>query len=363
MSMNLIIQQKRRELGITQEQVAQYLGVSTPAVSKWEKGITCPDISLLPQLARLLKTDLNTLFCFHEELTAQEISDFCKALKTTNEEMGIQKAFEQAEDMVRSYPHNELLLQMVTMSLDGMLMFSNLTDDKVTTLNKTLESWYHRLADSVDPRTHNTAHFMLASRYIRAGDLEKAQETLDQMPDKNDIRFEYADKLMLQVNIYLKQNKPELATQELEKALLLAINKVQLLLTKLVDSEMAAREIEKAEHIAKVSQDMVKLFDLWEGSGYPAPLSVAMEQKDPERVLRLLNGMLSAALNPWYYCNSPLYHRIPGEAKYAMDNGMISGMLMELSRDPQYDFLRNDERFQNIIDRAKAMVSTVSTSK
>ena len=40
MPMNIVIQEKRRELGLTQEQLAQYLGVSTPAVSKWEKGIS-----------------------------------------------------------------------------------------------------------------------------------------------------------------------------------------------------------------------------------------------------------------------------------------------------------------------------------
>ena len=62
MSMNIVIQEKRKELGLTQEQIAEYLNVSTPAVSKWEKGITSPDISILPQLARFLKIDLNTLF-------------------------------------------------------------------------------------------------------------------------------------------------------------------------------------------------------------------------------------------------------------------------------------------------------------
>ena len=87
--MNIVIQEKRRELGLTQEQLAQYLGVSTPAVSKWEKGITCPDIAILPSLARLLRIDLNTLFCFHEELTQQELSDFCNLLKVTAEESGV----------------------------------------------------------------------------------------------------------------------------------------------------------------------------------------------------------------------------------------------------------------------------------
>ncbi len=48
------IKNYRKTVGLTQEQVANYLGVSTPAVNKWEKGNTYPDISLLPALARLL---------------------------------------------------------------------------------------------------------------------------------------------------------------------------------------------------------------------------------------------------------------------------------------------------------------------
>ena len=38
MQMNDVIRRKRRELGLTQEQVAEYLGVSAPAVNKWESG-------------------------------------------------------------------------------------------------------------------------------------------------------------------------------------------------------------------------------------------------------------------------------------------------------------------------------------
>ena len=64
MKINEIIREKRKALSLTQEQIADFLGVSTPAVSKWEKGAAYPDITLLPALARLLKTDLNTLLFF-----------------------------------------------------------------------------------------------------------------------------------------------------------------------------------------------------------------------------------------------------------------------------------------------------------
>lgn len=41
----------RRAKGITQDQLAEYMGVSSQAVSKWENDLSCPDIALLPRLA------------------------------------------------------------------------------------------------------------------------------------------------------------------------------------------------------------------------------------------------------------------------------------------------------------------------
>ena len=76
MEMKEKIRERRRELGLTQEQVASYLNVSAPAVNKWERGVSYPDVGTLPSLARLLKMDLNELFCFRENLTDQEIGLF-----------------------------------------------------------------------------------------------------------------------------------------------------------------------------------------------------------------------------------------------------------------------------------------------
>lgn len=67
MKMNEVIRRRRKELGLTQDRVAELLGVSAPAVNKWENGNSYPDITLLPPLARLLKTDLNTLLSFQDE--------------------------------------------------------------------------------------------------------------------------------------------------------------------------------------------------------------------------------------------------------------------------------------------------------
>lgn len=52
---------KRKERGLTQETVAEKLGVSPQAVSKWENDASCPDITLLPKIARLFETTVDEL--------------------------------------------------------------------------------------------------------------------------------------------------------------------------------------------------------------------------------------------------------------------------------------------------------------
>lgn len=49
MKINEIIRERRLAKGFTQERVANYLGVSAPAVNKWEKGTSYPDIVLYNQ--------------------------------------------------------------------------------------------------------------------------------------------------------------------------------------------------------------------------------------------------------------------------------------------------------------------------
>lgn len=47
------ISELRRKKSITQEELAEFLGVTKASVSKWERGSSLPDILLLPQLAAL----------------------------------------------------------------------------------------------------------------------------------------------------------------------------------------------------------------------------------------------------------------------------------------------------------------------
>ena len=56
-----VILRLRKERGLTQKQLAEQLHVTDKAVSKWERGQGCPDVSLLAELSRILGADLMAL--------------------------------------------------------------------------------------------------------------------------------------------------------------------------------------------------------------------------------------------------------------------------------------------------------------
>ena len=171
------IKNYRKTAGLTQEQVANYLGVSTPAVNKWEKGNTYPDISLLPALARLLKIDMNELFSFREELTEKEIGQFVNELSEVSLD-SFTEAFEMASRKIQEYPHCDLLIYTIATVLNGSLTLSDLNDEERMEYNTAIIEWLERTADSQDERVRNSSVFILATKYVQNSFVRFPEKTL-----------------------------------------------------------------------------------------------------------------------------------------------------------------------------------------
>lgn len=351
--MNLVIQERRKELGLTQEQVAEYLNVSIPAVSKWEKGLTSPDISLLPPLARLLKVDLNTLFCFQEDISQQEIGILCQEITTIIQTKGIAEGFEMAKQKIHEYPHNELLLHCLTLQLDGLLTVSDLSPDEMHKYDDIIVRWYTHLADSNDSKISNSANYMMVSRFINKGDYDKAQEILDLMPDKEDIISSMADKQMLQISIYQHQGRIDEANKDLQNALLIALNKIQMLLYKMIDIDLSAGKMQTAKIIANKTSQMTKLFGLWEYNSFVPLLMIATAEKNVDECISILRKMLAAMLIPYNINSSPLFYNI---SKAYNSKQMLPVILSEMEKNSNYSFLQNYDEFKELIFEYKKLI-------
>ncbi|MDW0000868.1 helix-turn-helix transcriptional regulator [Clostridioides difficile] len=65
---------KRKEKGITQDELANYIGVSKASVSKWETGQSYPDITFLPQLATYFNITVDELICYEPQMMKEDIN-------------------------------------------------------------------------------------------------------------------------------------------------------------------------------------------------------------------------------------------------------------------------------------------------
>jgi len=68
-----VITTKRREKGITQDELAAHVGVSKQSVCKWEKGYSYPDIILLPKLAAYFDISIDCLMGYEPQMAADDI--------------------------------------------------------------------------------------------------------------------------------------------------------------------------------------------------------------------------------------------------------------------------------------------------
>ncbi len=78
-----LISKIRKEKGMTQKDLADKLNVTDRAVSKWERGLCCPDISLLKDLSNILGISISKLIC-GEELSDESIN---KTIQFTKKNM------------------------------------------------------------------------------------------------------------------------------------------------------------------------------------------------------------------------------------------------------------------------------------
>jgi len=104
------IKELRKKRNITQEQLADYLEVSPQAVSRWETGLTCPDISNLPRIAELFAITVDELLGVNETEKRREINDIISECEAEIDKNITENAIPKLRAALVKYPGNDRLL-------------------------------------------------------------------------------------------------------------------------------------------------------------------------------------------------------------------------------------------------------------
>ena len=110
MSIGTTIKKLRKERGITQEHLAQCLGISPNAVSQWECNRTSPDITQLPLLADIFDVSADILLGIDiakRELEIKEFSQKCDFLHSQGKN---EERLSLCREMTKKYPNDEAVM-------------------------------------------------------------------------------------------------------------------------------------------------------------------------------------------------------------------------------------------------------------
>lgn len=160
----------RKEKGVTQEELANSVGVSFQAVSKWENNIALPDITLLPILAEYFGVSMDELFDFSlREAEAEIMRIVYEAAEFRESDPA--KSRRILEDGMKKHPGNDILL-------NNLLYVLNYNENPDETI---------RIASTLTEKAEDEVKYdalrFLAYAYKAKGDLKSAKAAIEQIPE------------------------------------------------------------------------------------------------------------------------------------------------------------------------------------
>ncbi len=339
-----VIRKCRKEENLTQEQVANYLNISAPAVNKWENGISYPDITLLSPLARILKIDVNTLLAFNEELTATEVNKLGREVSEMVSKDGYQKAFERGSDLIKKYSSCDELILRISSILRLFLVTSKV--DEKDKYERKIIAWMELAAVGSNEKAASMAKISLAAIYRDREEYEKAQEILDKIPEfELDIEKKIQQALILESSEKIEEAYG-VCEDILFKDALETTGALFLIIRMLVKENKFSEAEEYTERVKK----LVEAFDLGEYQKYSFDLYLAKEKHDKEKTIELIINMINEA-DSMDHLKSRLYrHRKWKSLKGWSKDKYESLAKMRIKKDKTLDFVKNDPRIKFLLE-------------
>ena len=174
MSIGTTIKKLRRERSMTQEQLAEYLGITANAVSQWECDRTAPDISQLPMLANIFRVSADVLLEIDVETKYVQIEEIYNQVREFRCTARREEAMKLCREGLRKFPDAYLLME----ELADLLSYSSEFAAKEESI-----SLFERIrVGSNDEFSKNYAIGSLCSLYMEIGKQEEAKELAEKVP-------------------------------------------------------------------------------------------------------------------------------------------------------------------------------------
>lgn len=359
MSIGSNIKRLRREKDITQEQLAEYLGITSRAVSQWECDRTTPDLSQIPALCHIFDVSSDTLLGIDIEKSNEAIRNYIDEANIYATQGDFENSLQILREANRKFPKSYAIMQQMAENIVIVNCRKCRKD-----YDEVFELCNRILAECTDSTIRKEAIQTMATAYGYAGKREEMLKLTEEMPNvyfsrEDFMRYRWkGDADFEKFQGYLDY----LAGRLIEMLGIAAMQRH--------DNNEFVYSIEERIHLLKTRVALLELlfpdgdylFYAQFGDQACAQLcSAYLEKGDYEDVWYWLEKRADFVIHmETYDFNAPftspiLRGVIPGGWIGVVGDEFSQKMLDWLTTDEETAVLRNDKRYQNLINRLKAV--------
>ncbi len=335
-----VIKKYRKESGMTQGEMAHRLGVTAPAVNKWENNNSLPDVAMLAPIARLLGITTDVLLSFKDELTAEEINRFLAKIQKDLDEKDYDDVFLSAKAMIQGYPNCESLIWQTAVVLDARRMEKNLSDQK--NYEDTIAEWYERCLQSGKEPIRSQAADSLFHFYFRKEDYEKALDYTEFFSPEN------PERKRKEALVYSKTGKKDAAYRAYEELLFAGYQHIQMTLNDLRILYMEDGNHKMANKLADVSSTTASVFEMGRYYEVCVGLDVAAWEKDAAKTAQIMQDVLDNLETMGDFTKSGLYQHMAFKTVGPEFAEALRKELLKSLEDESYRYMQGNECWEKM---------------
>lgn len=162
---------------LTQEDVAEYLGITAQSVSKWERGESYPDITFLPALANIFETSVDLLIGMDTIRAEETRYNIHKKAVGYQRSGDYDKAEKTYRDALLIYPNKPGMI----LGLASTLALKGNTEEAIELMERGLPL-------SINEKQKSTMRATLCFLYLKAGREDKANRLASELPHTRESR-------------------------------------------------------------------------------------------------------------------------------------------------------------------------------
>ena len=302
MQIGEVIRKYRKSADMTQEEMANRLGVTAPAVNKWENRNSYPDITLLAPIARLLGISTDELLSYHEELSSEEIQALVRTADNKFQTENYEDVFHWIKKELEKYPNCDQLIWQMAVMLDANRLMKDLPDSR--NYDDYICSFYTHVLGSTDETLRCHAADSLFGFYMRKEEYETAGKYLQYFSVQN------PERKRKQAEIYQKTGRIQEAYKTYEELLFAEYQVVNGILTGMYMLALQENNSSKAHLLIDKQSGLARLFEM--GKYYEAScrLDLAAFEQDAKSAAEIMSQMLDSVDHIFSFRSSPLYEHM-----------------------------------------------------